>query len=264
MYVQITPLTSRHGVRAGAHLVLERALLGLVGHVDAAPGHVELPAVVGAAQPALLVAAEEQRGARDAGSWRRAGPPRRACRGRRPGPRRAGAPSSADRRARAARTRGSAGIQYWRSRSPIGRAAADAAQELVVFPREHGVLLAKPREAVTPRAAERPPTPRPRRPCRRRCPPRSDSRARSPPASSRDARARPPRRSSCGSPSCRIRADRGAARRPPRRRGLARTSSTWRSSSSSTTKWLSPPEATTPTRRAAGHASIDLAERAAS
>src|SRR5262249_58938428 len=44
-------------------LVLEGALLRLIGHVDAAPGHVELPAVIGAAEPTLFIAAEEQRGA---------------------------------------------------------------------------------------------------------------------------------------------------------------------------------------------------------
>src|SRR4029450_139522 len=50
-------------VRACADLVLERALLGLAGHVHAAPGHVELPAVVRAAEPALLVSPEEEGGA---------------------------------------------------------------------------------------------------------------------------------------------------------------------------------------------------------
>src|SRR5262249_57691998 len=51
------------GVRPRADLVLERALLGLVRHVDAAAGDVELPAVIRAAEAALLVAAEEERGA---------------------------------------------------------------------------------------------------------------------------------------------------------------------------------------------------------
>ena len=51
------------GIGAGPHLVLERALGRLAGHVHAVAGHVELPAVVDAAQPALLVAAEEERGA---------------------------------------------------------------------------------------------------------------------------------------------------------------------------------------------------------
>ena len=50
-------------IGARADLVLEGALLGLVGHVHAAAGHVVLPAVVGTAEPALLVAAEEERGA---------------------------------------------------------------------------------------------------------------------------------------------------------------------------------------------------------
>jgi hypothetical protein len=40
-----------------------KRLDGLVRHVDTAAGHVELPAVVNAAKPALLVAAEEERGA---------------------------------------------------------------------------------------------------------------------------------------------------------------------------------------------------------
>src|SRR5262249_58775345 len=41
----------------------EGEFLRLVHHVDAAAADVELPAVVDAAQPALLVAAEEERGA---------------------------------------------------------------------------------------------------------------------------------------------------------------------------------------------------------
>ena len=41
----------------------EAAFLGLGGHLDALAGHVELPAVIGAAQAALLVAAEPQRDA---------------------------------------------------------------------------------------------------------------------------------------------------------------------------------------------------------
>jgi hypothetical protein len=43
--------------------VLEILVLGHVRHVEAIAGNVELPAMIDAAQPALLVAAEEQRGA---------------------------------------------------------------------------------------------------------------------------------------------------------------------------------------------------------
>ena len=53
----------RRGVGGDLHLVLEVALGGLGGHVDAVAVHVELPAVVDAAQPGLLVAAEEEAGA---------------------------------------------------------------------------------------------------------------------------------------------------------------------------------------------------------
>src|SRR5581483_11220385 len=44
-------------------LVLEAGFWRLVGHIDALAAHLELPAVVDAAQPLLLVAAEEERGA---------------------------------------------------------------------------------------------------------------------------------------------------------------------------------------------------------
>ena len=47
----------------GLHLVLEVLAGGRARHVDAVAGDVVLPAVIDAAQPALLVAAEEQRGA---------------------------------------------------------------------------------------------------------------------------------------------------------------------------------------------------------
>jgi hypothetical protein len=47
-------------IRWLADLVLEGELFGLVHHVHAAAGHVELPAVVDAAQAAFLVAPEEQ------------------------------------------------------------------------------------------------------------------------------------------------------------------------------------------------------------
>ena len=50
-------------VGLGLHLVLEVLVLGHVRHVQAVARNVELPAVIDAAQPALLVAAEEQRGA---------------------------------------------------------------------------------------------------------------------------------------------------------------------------------------------------------
>src|SRR4029453_16820352 len=86
------------GIGAGPHLVFEGALLGLARHVHAAPAHVELPAVVRAAQPTVLVAAEEE-----GGGGPRACPRGPGCRGRGSGPRRAAAPSSAGRRARAAR-----------------------------------------------------------------------------------------------------------------------------------------------------------------
>src|SRR6476660_1364372 len=44
-------------------LVLEVRFRRFVGHIDAAPGNVELPAVVDAAQTCFLIAAEKQRGA---------------------------------------------------------------------------------------------------------------------------------------------------------------------------------------------------------
>src|SRR5262249_55026008 len=51
------------GIRRLADLVLEVTLGRLIRHVDAGAGHVKLPAVVDAAQPALLVASKKQRGA---------------------------------------------------------------------------------------------------------------------------------------------------------------------------------------------------------
>jgi hypothetical protein len=51
------------GIGRLADLVLEGELFRLVHHVHAAAADVELPAVVDAPQPALLVTAEEQRGA---------------------------------------------------------------------------------------------------------------------------------------------------------------------------------------------------------
>ena len=50
------------GVGGDAHLVLEVALGGLGRHVDAVAVHVELPAVVDAAEAVLLVPAEEEAG----------------------------------------------------------------------------------------------------------------------------------------------------------------------------------------------------------
>src|SRR5690606_9334342 len=50
-------------VRLRVHLVLEIALGGLRGHVNAGARDVEFPAVVDAAQAFLFVAPEEQRGA---------------------------------------------------------------------------------------------------------------------------------------------------------------------------------------------------------
>ncbi len=58
---QAGPLHDAIGL--GFDLVLEILVLGHVRHVEAVAGNVELPAVIDAAQPALLVAAEEQRGA---------------------------------------------------------------------------------------------------------------------------------------------------------------------------------------------------------
>src|SRR5579864_8094322 len=49
-------------VRDSFHLVFEVAVLGLVRHVDARAIHVELPAVIDAAQAALLVASPEEIG----------------------------------------------------------------------------------------------------------------------------------------------------------------------------------------------------------
>jgi hypothetical protein len=46
-------------VSDGAYLALEIAFGGLRGHVDTSTRHVELPAVIDAAQPVLFVAAEE-------------------------------------------------------------------------------------------------------------------------------------------------------------------------------------------------------------
>ena len=54
------PAEVRALVRRDVHLVLEVAGGRLVGHLDAVAVHVELPAVVGAAQPARLVPAEEE------------------------------------------------------------------------------------------------------------------------------------------------------------------------------------------------------------
>ena len=51
------------GIRGHFDLVLEVALRRLVRHVDAVAVHVELPAVIDAAQPTFLVSAEEHRGA---------------------------------------------------------------------------------------------------------------------------------------------------------------------------------------------------------
>ena len=48
-------------VRLGADLVLEVLMRRHVRHVEAVAGHVEFPAVIDAADPALLVAAQEQR-----------------------------------------------------------------------------------------------------------------------------------------------------------------------------------------------------------
>ena len=50
-------------VGLGLHLVLEILVLGHARHVDAVASNVVFPAVIDAAQAALLVAAEEQRGA---------------------------------------------------------------------------------------------------------------------------------------------------------------------------------------------------------
>ena len=50
------------GIGLLLHLFLEGALAGLGGHVDRIAVHIELPAVIEAAQPAFLVAAKGQRG----------------------------------------------------------------------------------------------------------------------------------------------------------------------------------------------------------
>src|SRR5262249_12763797 len=50
------------GIASRADLARELDLRGLVHHVYAAPFHVELPAVVDAPEPAVLVAPEEERG----------------------------------------------------------------------------------------------------------------------------------------------------------------------------------------------------------
>ncbi len=55
------PATLDQRVRPDFDLLGEATLLGLGGNLHALPGHVELPAVIGATQPALLVTAEPQR-----------------------------------------------------------------------------------------------------------------------------------------------------------------------------------------------------------
>src|ERR1700752_3226629 len=50
-------------IRPGADLVLEILIRQHVRHIEALAGHVKFPAVIDAAQSALLAAAEKQRGA---------------------------------------------------------------------------------------------------------------------------------------------------------------------------------------------------------
>ena len=107
--------------------------LGRLGrHVDAGAGHVELPAVVDAAQAVFLVAPEEQRGAAVRAGVLRRRRPCRTWRGRRSGSRPADARAAAGSRARQ--------LVRAQRRYPVlahqvahRRAGADATQHFVVW-----------------------------------------------------------------------------------------------------------------------------------
>src|SRR5262249_50599556 len=134
------PVHVAAGVSARPHLVLEGALLRLVRHVDAAPAYVELPPVIGTAEPALFVAAEEQRGAA-----------MRAIHGQEPDlPARvaegdqvfAEKPHLLGRAVgRGQLARGQAGHPVLAQERAHGGAASNPAEEIVVFAREHRYLL---------------------------------------------------------------------------------------------------------------------------
>ena len=87
-------------IRGEAHLVLEVVLFRLVHHVDAGAGHVELPAVIDAAQAAFFVAPEEQRRAAVRAEFVDQADAAVRCRGTRRGPRRAAGRGRAGRRVR--------------------------------------------------------------------------------------------------------------------------------------------------------------------
>ena len=128
------------GRRSRVTLCLKSRLGRLVGHVDAGAVDVELPAVVDAAQPGFFVAPEEQRRAAMRAVVLRAGRPARWCRGRRPGPRRAGGRAPDRNRARQLRA------QRERLPEPAQqvahrRARSDSRQQLVVFLRKHVCVL---------------------------------------------------------------------------------------------------------------------------
>ncbi len=165
------------GIRAGAHLVLEGAFLRLVGHVDAAARDVPLPAVIRAAEPALLVAAEEERGAAvGAVGGQEPHPSLRVAEGHE---------VLAEQAHPFRRAVGHGQFRGGQAGHPVvaqqlahGRAASDPAQQLVVFAREH---------RLSPCST----TARPRTPSPRRSPPPIDRRGHSPRAASAGARGRP-------------------------------------------------------------------------
>src|SRR5262249_48746443 len=140
------------GIGARPHLVLEGALLRLIGHVDAAPGHVELPAVIGAAKPALFVASEKQRGATMRAIHRQEPDlPARVAEGNQVLAEQAQLLGWAVGGGKLAR--GQAGHPVLTQERSHGGAASNPAEEIVVFTREHRYLLlvfSLPRTALLP------------------------------------------------------------------------------------------------------------------
>ena len=133
------PPRSSRRVGAGAHLVLEVGLGRLRRHVDAGAGRVELPAVVDAAQAFLFVA--DRRTARRRGGGRRSGsgrPRRRSSRKAMrfsPSSRMRSGGQSGD----GSSSERTAGIQYWRMRSPMGVPGPTRHSSFVVLDAQHGV-----------------------------------------------------------------------------------------------------------------------------
>jgi len=124
----------------GPHLLLEVALLGLVGHVDAPAADVELPAVVHAPKAFPVVAAIEK-----AGAAMRAAVPHQANRPGRHAERDEIFAQQAHAQRRAVTLRQLAGQG---GRHPVlahqlahRSSAPDPTQELVVFATQHGVFL---------------------------------------------------------------------------------------------------------------------------